>query len=60
MGENAFDRSTGRNELLCISLFSLCWCLLSFLALMSVGPQLAQSRLTELRIRYCPMDLPAI
>ena len=36
MGENAFDSSTGRNGLLCSSLFSLSWCLLSFLALMSV------------------------
>ena len=44
MGENATDSSTGRNGLLCSSLFSLC--LLSFLALMSVGPQLTQSRLT--------------
>ena len=28
--------------------------------LMSAGPQLAQSRLTVLRIRYCPMALPAM
>ena len=60
MGENAFDSLAGRNELLCISLFSLCRFLLSFLALMSVGPQLAQSRLTVLRIHYCPMALLAI
>ena len=45
MGENAFDSSTGRNGLLCSSLFSLCWCLLSFLALVSVGPQFAQKSL---------------
>ena len=37
MGDNAFDSLTGRNGLLCSSLFSLCWCLLSFLAFMSVG-----------------------
>ena len=60
MGENVFDNSTGRNELLCISLFSLCRYLLSFLALMSVGPQLEQGRLTVLRIQYCPRALPAI
>ena len=29
-----------------------------FWGLMSVGPQLEQSRLTVLRIRYCPMALP--
>ena len=62
MRENAFDSSTRREEmsLLCISLFSLCRCLLSFLALMSVDPQLAQSCLTVPQIRYCPMALPAI
>ena len=38
MGEKAFDCSTGTNCLLCSSLFSLCFCFLSFLALMSVGP----------------------
>ena len=27
---------------------------------MSVGPTLAQSRLAVLRIRYCPMALPAM
>ena len=59
MGENAIKSSTGRNGLLCSSLFSLCWCLLSILALILVGPQLSQSRLTLLQIRYCPMALPA-
>ena len=39
---------------------SLSRCLLSFLALMSVGPRLAQSRLTVLQIRYCEIALPAI
>ena len=57
--ENEFGSSTRWNSLLCSSLFSLCRCLLSFLVFMLVGPQLAQSRLTVFRIRYCPMALPA-
>ena len=61
MRENTFDSSTPQGEM-SYSAFhyfhfvGVC----SFLALTSVGSRLAQSRLTVLQIRYCPMVLPAI